>query len=103
MKEITKLINDWREARGWRVKHAKYPKDMAIAISTEAAEILEHFRFKNDEELAKYIEEHKEEIGDELADTLYCIISLADILHIDLEEAVQKKLVKSAIKYPPKT
>lgn len=104
MKDITKLINDWREARGWRSSGGddSNPKDIAIGISTEAAEILEHFRFMNGEKLDTYIREHKHEIGEELADTLYCIIALADELEIDLEEAVQKKLVKSAKKYPEK-
>ena len=104
MKEITKLITDWREERGWRTPGDTYnPKDIAIGISTEAAEILEHFRFMNGEKLESYIKEHKDEIGGELADTLYNIISLADILHIDLEDAVKKKLVKSSLKYPPLT
>ncbi len=102
MKDITKKILDWRDARGWREGDGNNPKDLAIGISTEAAEILEHFRFMNGEELETYLREHTEDIGDELADTLYCIISLADALGIDLEEAVQKKLLKSAKKYPPK-
>ncbi len=101
MKDVTKLIRDWREARGWNTGKGADPKDIAIVISTEAAEILEHFRFKNGEELQDYIRDHREDIADELADTLYGIISLAAVLEIDLEDAVAKKLVKSAKKYPP--
>ena len=103
MKEITKIILDWRDSRDWDKGDANNPKDLAIGISTEAAEILEHFRFMNGDVLDTYIKEHTEDIGDELADTLYCIIALADVLGIDLEEAVVKKLEKSAKKYSAKT
>ncbi len=102
IQKLTTLVNTFRDERKWRPYHKQYPKDMAVAIITEAAEVLEHFRFKNGEDLDTNIADHKEEIGDELADTLYCILSLASDLDIDMVQALEQKLKKSAKKYPKK-
>lgn len=98
MKKLTKKIIAFRNARDWKQYHK--PKDVAISLSLEAAEVLEHFQWKSEKEIGKYVIEHKAEIGDELADVLNYLLILAHDLGIDLSDATNKKIVKSEKKYP---
>lgn len=98
LEEIQKKIIAFRDARDWKQFHK--PKDMAISLALEAAEVLEHFQWKNDAEMAEYIESHKEEIGDELADVLWWVLLMAHDLGINILEASDKKIDKTALKYP---
>lgn len=80
------------------------PKDMATAIVIESSEILEHFLWKNNDEIAKYlsVKKNKEEVADEIADTFSFLFELADNLNIDIEKAIDAKSKKNAKKYPIK-
>src|SRR3989344_2588936 len=60
IENLTKIINDFRDARDWRQFHNL--KDIAISLSLEASEVLEHFQWKSTEEIKKYIKENKKEI-----------------------------------------
>jgi len=62
------MLRNFVEERNWQQYHT--PKDLAIAIATEASEIMEHFRFRNGEDLRIYLENNKKELGHELADVL---------------------------------
>lgn len=66
----------------------------------EAAEVIEHFQWKSKEEMEQYIVEHKEDIAEELADTLYWVLLLSNDLHINIVDAFNKKMEKNALKYP---
>ncbi|MBI3587666.1 nucleotide pyrophosphohydrolase [Candidatus Micrarchaeota archaeon] len=98
--QLRALANKFRDERDWRQFHA--PKEMAIDLSIEAAEVLEHFRFKSDDEVAELLKSasKREEIGDELADCLWALLYLSDEMGIDLAGAFGKKLEKTARKYP---
>lgn len=96
---LTKDVNQFRDALHWREYHHTHPKEMAIGISTEAAEILEHFRFRTDDMLTAYIEDHRHQIGEEIADTIYCCLALANDLGIDLDTAFHEKLAKTKERY----
>ncbi len=96
--ELQKMIRQFVDERDWNQFHN--PKDLSISMSLEAAEVLEHFQWKNDEEMAEYIKTHKEDIGEELADVLYWVLLLANKIDTDLSEAFQKKMQKNAAKYP---
>ena len=98
IKVLTKRINLWVAERGW--EKAQKPKDLAISLSLEAAEVLEHFQWKNERKVAKHIKENKEELADELADVAIYLLKLADKTKIDLKSAVENKLVKASKKYP---
>lgn len=98
LKNLTKQILEFREARNWKQFHN--PKDLALSLVLEAAEVLEHFQWKNKEEVDKYVKTHKHEIGEELADTLYWVLLLAHDLDIRIVEAFNKKMKKNAVKYP---
>jgi dCTP diphosphatase len=98
MKDLTGKIVRFVEERDWKQFHN--PKDTAISLVLEATEYLEHFQWKNPEEIKKHIENKKDEIGEELADILYWVILNAHYLDIDLEKALEEKLEKNAQKYP---
>ncbi len=98
IKEITKKIRKFRDERDWMQFHD--PKNMAVSIILEASELLEHFQWKTGEEVERYIDQHKAEIKDEIADVAVYIFELADNLGIDLIGAMEEKLKKNEMKYP---
>ncbi|HXK37520.1 MAG TPA: nucleotide pyrophosphohydrolase [Candidatus Paceibacterota bacterium] len=98
IQELSKEIVDFRDARDWKQFHN--PKDCAISLSLEAAEVLEHFQWKNDGEMAEHVEREKEAIGSELADVLNVVLLMSYDLGIDIEEALRKKMKMNGEKYP---
>lgn len=96
MKEDTiKQILKFRDDRDWKKFHN--PKDLAISISLEAAELLEVFQWSADDVIC---ENKKEKIKEELADVLnYCVL-MADICELDIHEIVQEKIRINNDKYP---
>lgn len=98
--ELTKKIVSFRDAREWKQFHN--PKDVALSLLLEAAELLEHFQWKNKEEMEKYVKVSKQEIGEELADVLYWVLLMSHDLKIDILDALTKKIRKNEKKYPVK-
>ncbi|KUK49723.1 MAG: nucleotide pyrophosphohydrolase [Erysipelotrichia bacterium] len=96
--KIIKKIIDFRRARDWEQFHN--PKDISLSLVLEAGEVMEHFQWKNKEEVEEYVKTNKEEIGDELADVLYWIILMGYDLDIDIFDALDKKIKKNEEKYP---
>ncbi len=103
IEEMKKMLRDFVAERDWEQFHT--PKDLAIAVSVEAAEILEHFRFRNEKELENYLsgEENKREIGYEMADVLSFLVRLSDVTGIDLAAALEEKIKKNRKRYPVET
>lgn len=98
IEELTKKIIAFRDARDWAQFHT--PKDLAISLSLEAGEVLEHFQWKTNEEIVEYLKTHKEHIGDELGDVFNYLLLIADAAGINIIEASEKKLKKNEEKYP---
>lgn len=98
LRELTQKIKQFRDKRDWKKFHN--PKDVAISLVLEASEVLEHFQWKNEEEIEKYVESSKEDIGEELADVLYWVLLMSHDLKIDIKEAFEKKIIKNEEKYP---
>ncbi len=99
--DLTSLRDALREfsaARDWRQYHS--PKNLAMAMIVEAAELVEHFQWATPEESLAPSPEKLAEIRDEAADTLIYLVELADALDIDLIAAARDKIAKNAIKYP---
>ena len=96
--ELTARINAFRDERDWAQFHN--PKDMAISVSIEAAELLEHFQWKTPAQCEAHVAAHRGEIADEIADVAIYLFELADGLGIALDEAMLAKLEKNAVKYP---
>ncbi|MGE5468422.1 MAG: nucleotide pyrophosphohydrolase [Ignavibacteria bacterium] len=91
-------LRDFAAARDWRPFHT--PKNLAMAMIVEAAELVEHFQWATPEESLKPSPEKLGAIRDEVADTLIYLVELADVLGIDLIEAARDKIAKNAVKYP---
>lgn len=96
--DLQAMIRKFCDDRDWDQFHN--PKDLSISLALEAAEVMEHFQWKNADEMAKHIKHKKGEVGEELADVFYWVLLLANKLDIDLVEAFQKKMDKNEAKYP---
>ncbi len=84
--------------RDWDQFHS--PKNLAAALSVEAAELLEHFQWLPEAESSRLAPEKLEAVREELADVLLYLVRLADKLDVDLVAAAQAKMAKNALKYP---
>ncbi|MDP2136092.1 MAG: nucleotide pyrophosphohydrolase [Sulfuritalea sp.] len=85
-------------ARDWHRYHT--PKNLVMALSVEAAELVEHFQWATPEESLALAPEKRAEVADEIADVLIYLTELADVLGIDPIAAARDKIVKNAAKYP---
>lgn len=88
-------ILQFRDDRDWKQFHN--PKDLAISISLESAELLEVFQWSADD---LYCEDKKDKIKEELADVLIYAALLADCCGLDIDEIIQNKIKKNNDKYP---
>lgn len=98
IEDLTNRILAFRDARDWKQFHN--PKDCAISLALEAAEVLEHFQWKSKEEMDVYVKTNKAEISEELADVLYWVLLMSKDLDIDVLDALDKKMKKNEDKYP---
>jgi NTP pyrophosphatase (non-canonical NTP hydrolase) len=91
------------EERDWDQFHN--PKDLAIGIATEAAELLERFRFQTDDQMEGILEDFDARLGveEELADVLIFLLRFAQRFGFDLSSAVEDKLASNAERYPVET
>ena len=93
--EACELVRRFREERDWSEFHT--PKDVAISISLEAAELLEHFQWSGSDVEG---DGKRDEMLDELADVLIYCIHMADRLEADIPQIIADKMAKNAEKYP---
>ncbi len=98
IEELTKKVEEFRDARNWKQFHN--PKDLALSLVLESAELMEHFQWKNAEEMDKHILVNKGEISEELADVFYWTLLIAKDFNIDLEKALELKIDINNKKYP---
>jgi NTP pyrophosphatase (non-canonical NTP hydrolase) len=100
MDDLVKGVLAFRDERDWGQFHN--PKDLAISIMLEAAELLEHFQWKRPSEVEAFLaeEDNRRRLGEEMADVLILLISLADAAGLDLLDAARAKLRQNAMKYP---
>ena len=90
--ELTQKLIAFRDARDWKQFHN--PKDLAVALSIESAELLEAFLWKSSEEASK------DKIKEELADVLAYALLLANECELDVTEIVSAKIEANNLKYP---
>lgn len=99
--ELTELRDQLRvfvADRDWDQFHT--PKNLACALSIEAAEVMEHFQWLTEDQSRQLGSEVRSQVADELADVLIYLVRLADKLDIDLICAARRKIDTNAQKYP---
>ncbi len=98
-KKLKKEILDFRKDRDWEKFHK--PKDLAVSLVLEAAELLENFQWKSDQEVSEMIKgKALKRIEDEIADIAMYLTYLTHDLNIDLEDVMTRKLETNKEKYP---
>lgn len=86
--------------RAWEPFHS--PKNLSMGLSAEAAELMEHFLWCGTEESRQVVHDPKKlgEVADEMADVACYLLTLSNVLGIDLSDAIVAKIAKNALKYP---
>jgi dCTP diphosphatase len=107
MPDATTTLADVKEAqrrfvaeREWEQFHS--PKNLVMALAAEAAELLEHFLWVDDDASRKSVQDpaKRKAVADELADVAGCLLALCNELGIDLSDAIADKMARNAEKYP---
>ncbi|MDP3210726.1 MAG: nucleotide pyrophosphohydrolase [Methylotenera sp.] len=91
-------VNNFVTERDWAQFHS--PKNLAMAMIVEAGEVVEHFQWMTEQESRQLDAQTKEQVGQELSDTLVYLLRIAEVCGIDLIEAANKKIDLNAQKYP---
>ncbi len=98
--QLKQLVEDFVERRDWHQFHA--PKNLAMSMAIEAAELMEHFQWISAEASRRIAEtpDRLADVADELADVLCYALAMANELRLDLSDAVRRKMAKNERKYP---
>jgi NTP pyrophosphatase (non-canonical NTP hydrolase) len=98
--DLKECVSTFIDDREWNSYHQ--PKDLAISISLEAAELLEIFQWLSENEIREQVKQPKllDKIRKELADILIYSISFANILDIDISQSILNKITENEKKYP---
>ncbi len=95
---LRQRINAFVEARDWAQFHS--PKNLAMAMIVEAAEVVEHFQWMTEADSRQLDAETRDKVGQELADTFVYLLRIAEVCGIDLIQATHAKIDLNAQKYP---
>jgi len=99
IKKIQKQLSDFADERDWNQFHN--PKNLSMALSVEASELVEIFQWLTPEQAEAIMStDEGEHVKEEIADVMIYLIRLADKLNVDLEDAVADKIIKNGEKYP---
>ena len=98
MENLVKIVREFNRERDWEQYHS--PKNLAMALLVEAAELAEHFQWLNQKESGQIADNKREAIKDEIGDVLIYLVNLADKCGIDPLKAAQDKIEKNRAKYP---
>ena len=98
IQQLTREICAFRDARDWAQFHN--PKEMAVAITAEAGELLQHFVWQNAEQSLSRVAERRDELASEMADVAILLFEMANDCGVDLAEAMRQKLARNEQRYP---
>ena len=98
IEQLTQRVLRHRDERHWAQFHT--PKELAISLCVESAELLSIMQWKTGDDLGRAVAAKRGQIQDELADVLHSVLLLASDLRVDLAAALAQKLAKDAEKYP---
>ena len=98
--DLKEMVKTFVDQRNWNQFHA--PKNISMALSIEAAELMEHFQWISIDESRQLASdgERLAEVGEEVADVLCYVLALANSLELDLSETMRDKMEKNRQKYP---
>jgi dCTP diphosphatase len=96
--ELRERVRAFVAERDWERFHS--PKNLAMALSVEASELVELFQWLTEEESAAPDPGRRQRVAEEMADVLWFLVRLADRLDVDLLAAAEAKLAANAVKYP---
>ncbi len=98
LNDLRTRINQFVTERDWEQFHS--PKNLAMAMIVEAAEVVEHFQWMTEHASRSLDVDTKQKVGHELADTFVYLLRIAEVCGIDLIEAANQKIEINAKKYP---
>ena len=98
MNNLTKQIRTFAKKRDWQQFHS--PKNLAMALSVEASEIVEIFQWLTQEQSRSLNKSQKSHLEEEIGDVMIYLTNLADKFNLDPLEAAKKKMKLNAKKYP---
>lgn len=98
LNDLRARIDAFVQERDWAQFHT--PKNLAMAMIVEAAELVEQFQWDTPQESQQLTPEKREAVSHELADTFVYLLRIAEVLKIDLIEATNAKIELNAKKYP---
>ena len=98
MQNLIAQLRRFTEERDWKQFHS--PKNLAMALSVEVAEIVEHFQWFTEDQSRWFESEKLEKLKDEIGDVMIYFMNLVDKFGIDLIRVVEEKLEKNKLKYP---
>lgn len=95
---LTSRIQNFVDAREWRQFHN--PKDLAVAISAEAGELMQHFVWQQDDQIEQRVRGKRDEIASEIADVGILLFEFADNLGFNLGDVMATKMAHNEERYP---
>ena len=98
LRDLARRLEAFAAERHWQPFHS--PKNLASALSVEAAELLEHFQWLTEDQSRQLPADKKQAVAFEMADVLLYLVQLSCALEVDLLDAARRKMVLNAEKYP---
>ncbi len=98
IKKLTEELRKFAKDRDWEQFHS--PKNLSMALSVEAGELVEKFQWLTEQQSFELTEKKKQEVEEEIGDILIYLVRIADQLNVDLIQAATEKLKQNAEKYP---
>jgi dCTP diphosphatase len=98
IEELQRRVREFADEREWDQFHS--PKNLAMALSVEAAELVEEFQWLTEEQSRNLDPERRERVRLEAADVFIYLLRIADKLGVDLAQAVADKMIVNERKYP---
>ncbi|MGT2530925.1 nucleotide pyrophosphohydrolase [Streptomyces nojiriensis] len=97
---LRRRLVDFAAARGWEPYHT--PKNLAVALSVEASELVEIFQWLTPEQSAKVMEEPESahRVADEVADVLAYLLQFCEVLGVDVLDALAAKIERNELRFP---
>ena len=98
--QLREQVAEFVDRRDWQQFHS--PKNLAMSLAIEAAELMEHFQWLTPEQSRKLGEDQRrlQAAGEEMADVLCYLLAMANELGVDLAQAVERKMALNEQKYP---